>query len=411
MKWLMENILTHDPGLIAHIKKSYARRRPSRIFLAISYALWASVSFRWITEFIEQQHPLTWAISTILLLVGLLIGLEPLITGSSPLRAHLYLIGQTGLVFVASLFYFELDFFAMLYIVFCGQAMFLFPGRIGLIWLGVFMGITAVAQIIQFGIPIAFSFMLLYMAGLIFVAAFVRMVLQATEARQRSEGLLAELQQAHTQLQAYADQAEALAIANERTRLARDLHDSIAQTLYGLTLQAEAASRKLTAKQPEAVQKYLDEIQADAQQTLQETRLLIFELRPPILERGGLTAAIKARLDAVEKRSGLTMKLDMEEVTNLPTNIELSLYRIAQEALNNAAKYAKATQITVLLEQSNGVVTLKIADDGIGFDPTAVPEGRVGLQGVAERVDQMNGRLTIKSSPQNGTTIQVEVPL
>ncbi|MFQ5401683.1 MAG: histidine kinase [Anaerolineae bacterium] len=94
----------------------------------------------------------------------------------------------------------------------------------------------------------AISFILLYTAALIFVAAFVTMTQQAIETRQRSEQLLAELQNAHTQLQAYADQAEELAVANERNRLARDLHDAVAQTLYGLTLQAAAANAGSTIR-------------------------------------------------------------------------------------------------------------------------------------------------------------------
>ncbi|NIP23273.1 MAG: histidine kinase, partial [Phycisphaerae bacterium] len=201
-----------------------------------------------------------------------------------------------------------------------------------------------------------------------------------------------------------------LAIAKERTRLARDLHDSVAQTLYGLTLQAEAASRKLTAGKSEEVKRYLNEIQSDAQQTLQETRLLIFELRPPILERSGLAAALKARLETVEARSGLEMHLDVEEITGLIPEVETGLYRIAQEALNNAARYANADQLNVFLAQKNGVVILEIADNGIGFDISAVPAGSVGLQGMAERVEQMNGRLTIETSPNQGTKIHVEVP-
>jgi signal transduction histidine kinase len=136
-------------------------------------------------------------------------------------------------------------------------------------------------------------------------------ITNASDARRRSEQLLAELQEAHQQLQTYAGQAEELAIANERTRLARDLHDSVAQTLYGLTLQAEAASRKMAAGQDEAVQAHLQAIREDARQTLQETRLLIFELRPPILEEAGLAAAIKARIDTVEARGGTAVHLDL----------------------------------------------------------------------------------------------------
>jgi signal transduction histidine kinase len=252
---------------------------------------------------------------------------------------------------------------------------------------------------------------LLYSAALIFVAAFVRMVLQADEARRRSEQFLAELKEAHAQLQAFAGQAEELAIANERTRLARDLHDSVAQTLYGLTLQSEAASRKLAAGQSDAVQTYLDQIQEDAKQTLQETRLLIFELRPPILESSGLAAALKARLDSVEARSGLTMQLNLEEISGLPSHVETGLYRIAQEALNNAARHAGSGKLNVLLMHSNGVVILEIADDGVGFDTAAVPAGSVGLKGMAERVEQLNGRMTIESGPQKGTKVRVEIPL
>jgi len=393
------------------VKRRWFTRPGAGTFLLISFSLWGAVSLRWITEFIEQQHPLTWAISLILLIFGAAMGLEPLLTRGSPLRAHIYLAVQMILVFVGSLFFYELDFFAMLYIVLCGQAAYLLSRRDSLIWTGILVVATAVAQIIQFGIPVAFSFILLYEAGLIFVAAFVRLVLQADAARQHSEQLLTDLQTAHQQLQSYANQAEELAVANERTRLARDLHDSVAQTLYGLTLQAEAASRKLTAGQNEAVQTYLAAIQEDAKQTLQETRLLIFELRPPILESSGLAAALQARLDTVEARSGLTMHVALEEIGHLPANLETGLYRIAQEALNNSAKYAQASTLDVQLRRENGQVCLKIGDDGIGFEPTAVPPGSVGLQGMAERVAQLNGRLTINSAPGQGTQILVEVPV
>ena len=338
-------------------------------------------------------------------------GLEPLLTRDSKMRAHLYLAVQTGLVFLASLFYFELDFFALLYVPLCGQAMFLLPRREGLAWLGILIAVTVVGQTIQFGMPQALSFILLYAAALVFVAVFVSMVQQANEARQRSEQLLAQLQSAHDQLQTYTNQAEELAIANERTRLARDLHDSVAQTLYGLTLQAEAASRKLAAGQLAAVQDYLGRIGEDARQTLQETRLLIFELRPPILESSGLAAALKTRLDAVETRSGVTMHLDLQEIQGLPPKVETGLYRIAQEALNNVAKHAGASDLTVLLVQTPGWVTLEITDNGVGFDTASIPSGSLGLLGMAERVQQMNGRLAIQSAPGEGTTIKVEVPL
>jgi signal transduction histidine kinase len=393
------------------MKQFWSNRPGYVLFLLISYCLWGAVTIRWITEFAEEDHPLTLIVSGILLLFGLLMGVGPVLTKDMPGRVHAYLVIQTGLVLLASLFHYELDFFALLYMPVCGQVMFFLPRREGLAWLGILIAVTAVGQAIQFGGLEGLSFTLLYAAALVFVAVLVSMILQADEARRRSDQLLAELQSAHDQLRAYANQAEELAVANERTRLARDLHDSVAQTLYGLTLQAEAASRKLAAGQPQAVEAHLALIREDAQQTLQETRLLIFELRPPILKESGLAEALKARLNTVEARSGLAMHLNIQEIDGLPEEVETGLYRVAQEALNNVAKYARASELHVSLAQSQNKVTLEIADNGVGFDTAVVAPGSVGLQGMAERVEQMNGRLTIDSASNRGTKIQVEIPL
>lgn len=393
------------------MKQVWLRRPGAVLFLLISYGLWGAVTLRWITVFVEQRHPYTWAISSVLLLFGLLMGLEPLLTRGSAGRVHVYLVFQTGIIFLASLFHYELDFFALLYVPLCGQAMALLPRRAALGWLGLLVAVTAVGQTIQFGGPEAISFTLLYAAGLIFVAAFTAITLEADAARQRSDRLLAELQDAHAQLQAYAHQAEELAIANERNRLARDLHDSVAQTLYGLTLQAAAAGRKLQVGQPAAAQTSLAQIQASAQQTLQETRLLIFELRPPLLASQGLPAALRARLEAVEGRSGVTIHLDLPETAVFPPTVETNLYRVALEALNNIVRHAQAREIWLTLALADGRVRLTVADDGVGFTPTAVPGGGLGLAGMAERVAQMNGRFTLHSAPGEGTQIQVEVPL
>jgi len=391
------------------IKKLWLSRPSAALFLLVSYLMWASVTVRWITEFIEEGHPLTWLITALLLLFGLLVGLEPLITHDSTWRANLYLAFQTILVFLGSLLYFQLDFFALLYLIICGQAFLLFPRRTALLWLGILIAFTVVGQIIQFGWPEALSFIFLYTAGLIFIAAFSDITLQAQAARQRSEKLLSQLQEVNRQLQDYADQAEKLAVANERNRLARDLHDSVAQTLYGLTLQAETASRKLAAGQLASVEDELREMRDSAQHTLQETRLLIFELRPPILQEEGLAAALRQRLAAVEARSGLQIHDQIEETGSLPDKVETALYRIAQEALNNSMKHAQATQITVSLHKEGEVVRLTIDDDGLGFDLDGRPGG-LGLQGMGERAEGAGGRLLIKSQPGQGTRICVEVP-
>lgn len=399
------------PPLQALRSRWGAARQAPLLFLLVSYLLWGAVTLRWVGEFIEQRHPLTPLISFMLVLFGVLLGLEPLLTGGRTWRAHMYLLFQAALVFTASLFYFELDFFALLYLPLAGQAMFLFPRRTALAWVAVLILATLVGQLIQFNGAAGLPFFLLYSGGLVFVAAYSSLLLQSEAQRQRSQRLLEDLQEAHRQLQQYAGQAEELAVAKERNRLARELHDSVAQTLYGLRLQSEAASRKLAAGDTEAVEAYLREFRRSAGQTLQETRLLIFELRPPLVEQEGLQAALLARLEAVETRSGLQVQVDLDVPEGLPAAVEDELYGLTLEALNNILKHAQARQIKITLAPDSNGLRLVIADDGVGFDPhSAAARSGLGLRSLHERAALLNGRVQLDSAPGRGTTLEVWVP-
>ena len=200
------------------------------------------------------------------------------------------------------------------------------------------------------------------------------------------------------------------AIIEERNRLARELHDSVTQSLYGVTLFADAARRLLdTGQVPPAVEN-LKKLRHTAQGALEEMRLLIFELRPPILEQKGLAAALEARLEAVEGRIGLKTQLRLEGEGQLSPDIQEGLYRIALEALNNVLKHAQASCVTVSLIQVPQLTELKIVDDGVGFDlDVAQKSGGLGLQGMKERAEQIGGQLMVTSEPGMGTTVQVEV--
>jgi PAS domain S-box-containing protein len=211
-----------------------------------------------------------------------------------------------------------------------------------------------------------------------------------------------------------AEQAAALA---ERSRLARELHDSVTQSLYSVTMYAEAAARLLTTGREATAAEYLRDARDTAQEALREMRLLIFELRPPALEQGGLTGALQARLDAVEKRAGVQAELrvsgveGMAEAEWLPLAVQQELYQVAQEALNNSLKHAGADNLQVCLQVKADAVRLEVVDDGIGFDPTtAEARGGLGLPGMRERVQRIGGQLRIESAPGQGTTVSVEVP-
>jgi signal transduction histidine kinase len=206
--------------------------------------------------------------------------------------------------------------------------------------------------------------------------------------------------------------AQEKAVLEERQRLARDLHDSVTQAVYSISLQAQAATRLLAAGNVQTTAVYLQELEEAAQEALAEMRLLIFELRPPVLEQAGLPVALQARLAVVEGRSSLTTRLIVEGVDRLPAPVEQGLYRIAQEALNNTLKHAHAGSLSVYLQQVQSRVILEITDDGVGFDPAiGGATGGLGLRGIAERVAQLRGQLTIESIPGAGTKLRVEIAL
>jgi signal transduction histidine kinase/ligand-binding sensor domain-containing protein len=260
------------------------------------------------------------------------------------------------------------------------------------------------------------------MIGLVLVGAIIgglRLRLRGLEARSRDLGkqvaartaeLQHEIDQRNKVEETLRQHEREKAILEERNRLARELHDSVTQSLYGVTLFADAATRLLDeGLVPPAIDN-LRKLRHTAKDALEEMRLLIFELRPPILEQEGLAAALEARLEAVEERVGLKTQLILEGEVDLPHDLQEGLYRIALEALNNVLRHAQASCVTVSLIQEMPVTVLKIVDDGVGFElNNAQKSGGLGLKGMKERAEQIGGQLTIKSEPGMGTTVQVEV--
>jgi PAS domain S-box-containing protein len=207
------------------------------------------------------------------------------------------------------------------------------------------------------------------------------------------------------------EQAQALATLQERQRLARELHDSVTQSLYSLTLLAEAGRRLAKAGNWERVQTYLGRLGQMAQQSLKDMRLLVYELRPLVLAQEGLVGALQQRLDAVEGRAGVEARLLVEGTIQLPAAIEVGLYRIAQEALNNALKHAAATSVIVRIRAEADQVELQVTDNGRGFDPVALSDqGGLGLVNMRERATSLKGVLSLSSSPGQGTTVKVQIP-
>jgi signal transduction histidine kinase len=208
------------------------------------------------------------------------------------------------------------------------------------------------------------------------------------------------------------EQAEQTAAMTERSRLARELHDSVTQLLYSVTLYAEAAAELLVSGETETAAGHLRELRDTAQEALREMRLLIFELRRPALEKAGLTAALQARLDAVEARGGMRSELQVEGTEQLSRAVQVELYSITQEALNNALKHAHANSVRIRLRFEDAVTDLEVCDDGVGFEPTSERlGGGFGISGMQERAQRIGATLQIESAPGKGTKVAVRVPV
>jgi signal transduction histidine kinase len=201
-------------------------------------------------------------------------------------------------------------------------------------------------------------------------------------------------------------------ITAERSRLARDLHDSVTQSIYSLTLLAEAGQRMIKSSDLQQAKENQSRLGEIAQQVLQEMRLLVYELRPQVLRSEGLLGALEQRLEAVERRAGIDARMVEDVKIDLPEDLEEELYHISMEALNNALKHANASEVVISLWAEEGSLAFEIKDNGQGFDQKlANIKGGMGFVSMDERVEKIGGELTIQSVPDAGTTVRVIMPL
>lgn len=206
------------------------------------------------------------------------------------------------------------------------------------------------------------------------------------------------------------EQAREQAADEERQHLARELHDSVSQAIYAVVLTSHAAKKRLHSD-PAQSEAALDNVIELAEAALAEMRALIFELRPEALAEVGLVGALGRQLDGLELRHSLLTQRQLGEEPDLPFETKQVLLRVAQEALHNVAKHARAKLVSVRAASNGGRLTLEVADDGVGFDTSRSYPGHLGLTSMHERVHSLGGRLSVTSAPGAGTTVRVEVPL
>jgi len=205
------------------------------------------------------------------------------------------------------------------------------------------------------------------------------------------------------------ERARGLAALEERQKLARELHDSVSQALFGIGLGARTA-RALLDRDPSKVADPLDYVVSLAEAALTEMRALIFELRPDALQQDGLVGILDKQAAALAARHKLNIETDLGSEPDATLEVKEALYRIGQEALHNAVRHAHATTIWVRLNQAGQGLTLEILDNGVGFDPEGSFPGHLGLQSMRERAARMGAVILVESAPGEGARLQVIVP-
>ncbi|MCB0061205.1 MAG: sensor histidine kinase [Caldilineaceae bacterium] len=333
-----------------------------------------------------------------------------------PRKEHLRFVVLTGLSLLTVWLDVNYTAVVILFFVFSGRALVLFPSRIGYSWV-FFWGIL-ITWIMTWGLypnwPAGLLNGLGSTCGFFFVGS-------AANAQRRAEMATAELQLAHRQLQAYATSVEALAVSEERNRLAREMHDTLGHRLTVAAVQLEGA-QKLISRDPEKAARMVGTVREQVLEGLTELRRTVAALRTPLQEELPLRTALTRLVADFVEATGLAVDLTLpEELPPLDTALRQTLYRTAQEALTNVQRHAQATQVkmTLSLQRDSAVTSgpegtalqLEVEDNGAGIDASQTTDG-FGLRGLAERAAALGGNFLVgQGDGLGGTNLTLRLPI
>ena len=382
-------------------------RRTLIITYLTTYLLAVGSVIRYLVRFRDDR---SWSFTLLLGVYLVLLFSEPFFIRRHRPLTYIYLVFQIAIISMLATMEPNVDYWAALAIPLVVQIMHYFPQRTGFIIVGIITVIMAILMIVGPNPEVGLPLILIYTVIYFLLASFIALIQEAEAASEESQKQQAELQNAHRQLQSYTKQAGELAVLDERNRMARNLHDSVTQTIFSMRLTAEAANMLLD-QNPAKARAELEKLQLLAKSALAEIRSLVFELRPTAVTELGLVPALRHHLMTLEREHGLTVDLQVSGELHLRDVEARQLFRISQEALNNVVKYAQTDTACLILSFEGNRVFLQVEDQGIGFEPANLTAARdhIGLTSMKERVEAMGGVLTIDSHPGQGTQVTVEV--
>ncbi|NTU63315.1 MAG: sensor histidine kinase [Chloroflexi bacterium] len=332
-----------------------------------------------------------------------------------------YLVIQGLLCFVITLVGDNVSLAIGLYMMMIGEAF----GGLGINWRGFmamayYLSLSAINFYLLFEGEQFIVWVMPIVPTSVFVVTFVWLFDRQNKAREAAQNALHDLDVAHRQLTDYAAQVEDLTLANERQRMARELHDTLAQGLAGLVLQLEAIDSHLSRGNTPKAQTITQQAMERARLTLADARRAIDDLRSGAVPEANLETAVRQETDRFTAASGIPCALSIDLPPALPADVRECAVRVVGEALANITRHAQARSTAVALHPipcpqsgetaGRHALDIEVRDDGVGFDPAQIGAGHYGLIGLRERVRMIGGTLNIESAPGQGTTLKVILP-
>jgi signal transduction histidine kinase len=292
----------------------------------------------------------------------------------------------------------NIDAFNFLFLMLCIHIAVVSPLRVAAPWIALCYGVVGAITLATRGAEGLYAFFF-YSVTFVVSGFFGYVLRQAELARVGNQRLLEELQATQQKLQE-------LAVVEERNRLARDLHDSVKQQVFAISMQLGAARTELS--ETHKAYQSVTEAERLAQQAGAELTTLINALRPPGLESKTLANAMLEHVDAWSRQNNMVSEMNIDATIFMNQQIEQALFRVLQEALANVARHSKASRVIVTLKPENGDVQLMIEDNGIGYDAERIVKG-IGLDSMKERLAAVNGELEVSSIQSHGTRVVATV--
>lgn len=381
-----------------------------------AYVVIAAITALGLTVFLTGGHPNRWIGVAMIAAFDLLVLMPDRALGGLKERApHLYLATAATLTVALTLLPPSNPWFVVLFFVLSPEVMLRFPRQTGYAWIGAFSALTVVAFWMGGGGSLGMLVTApIYIAGYFFFAAFATQTALANAAQAESQRLLAELQDAHARLQAYAAQAEALAVAEERNRLAREMHDTLGHRLTVVAVQLQAVERLIGAD-PGRAGAMVATVREEVRLALAELRQTVAALRAPLEADLPADQALHRLAAEFEAATGIQVTVNLPDpLPDIPPAHRLTLYRGAQEGLTNIQKHAGAGHAWLSLEVEEDTLTLRVADDGRGplaGEAAATESHHFGLRGLRERASHLGGTVTLADRPGGGAELIVSLPL